>query len=135
MIAKTKTPHGQIFLARSFPSFSHFSLLSRDNRFTPVTFYPKWFSSFFFPAQIIPASNKTAPHYHHSPPTLFLFIMSDDADQPRDAAGVERELTRLWRAWRTVHEMCQDRVSDFPPLDKLVVVQIRAFKDGFEARG
>ncbi|KAA6410227.1 MAG: RNA polymerase subunit [Lasallia pustulata] len=25
------------------------------------------------------------------------------------AADAERELTRLWRAWRTVHEMCQDR--------------------------
>lgn len=22
----------------------------------------------------------------------------------------QRELRKLWRAWRTVHEMCQDRV-------------------------
>ncbi|KAL9128322.1 MAG: hypothetical protein Q9217_002977 [Psora testacea] len=35
----------------------------------------------------------------------------DSLDQERQklAADAERELTRLWRAWRTVHEMCQDR--------------------------
>ncbi|KAL9628785.1 MAG: hypothetical protein Q9164_007147, partial [Protoblastenia rupestris] len=35
----------------------------------------------------------------------------DSVDQERQklAADAERELTRLWRAWRTIHEMCQDR--------------------------
>lgn len=33
---------------------------------------------------------------------------SDDA--LKVAADAARDLTRLWRAWRTIHEMCQDRV-------------------------
>jgi len=27
-----------------------------------------------------------------------------------NASAYEKEVTRLWRAWRTVHEMVQDRV-------------------------
>ena len=33
-----------------------------------------------------------------------------------DAAATERELVKLWRAWRTAHEMCADRVRRPPPL-------------------
>ena len=33
-----------------------------------------------------------------------------DQERAKIAADAERELTRLWRAWRTIHEMCQDRV-------------------------
>lgn len=33
---------------------------------------------------------------------------SDDA--VKVAADAARDMTRLWRAWRTIHEMCQDRV-------------------------
>ncbi len=35
--------------------------------------------------------------------------MEQEQQKLHDAAS--RELTRLWRAWRTVKEMCQDRVS------------------------
>ena len=31
-------------------------------------------------------------------------------DNPERSAA-ERELVRLWRAWRTLKEMCKDRVS------------------------
>ena len=37
-------------------------------------------------------------------------MSSSDQQAAKDAADAERELVRLWRAWRTVHEMCQDRV-------------------------
>lgn len=35
---------------------------------------------------------------------------SMDTEKEKYAADTERELVRLWRVWRTVHEMCQDRV-------------------------
>ncbi|KAM0806102.1 DNA-directed RNA polymerases I, II, and III subunit RPABC1 [Usnea florida] len=34
---------------------------------------------------------------------------SQDAERAKVAADADRELTRLWRAWRTIHQMCQDR--------------------------
>ena len=40
---------------------------------------------------------------------------SQDAERAKIAADADRELTRLWRAWRTVHQMCQDRVQDSHP--------------------
>lgn len=36
--------------------------------------------------------------------------MSSNNEQSKATADAERDLTRLWRAWRTIHEMCQDRV-------------------------
>ncbi|MCJ1482001.1 DNA-directed RNA polymerases II 24 kDa polypeptide (RNA polymerase II subunit 5) [Schaereria dolodes] len=36
-------------------------------------------------------------------------MSSNDQEIAKVAADAERELVRLWRAWRTVHEMCQDR--------------------------
>lgn len=33
-----------------------------------------------------------------------------DQERLKVAADADREMVRLWRAWRTVHEMCQDRV-------------------------
>ena len=35
---------------------------------------------------------------------------SMDTDKEKYAVDAEREVVRLWRVWRTVHEMCQDRV-------------------------
>ena len=35
--------------------------------------------------------------------------MSDEVDQE-----AEREMTRMWRAYRTVKQMCRDRVFRFP---------------------
>lgn len=40
--------------------------------------------------------------------------MSVEAAKAREIADADREITRLWRAWRTVHEMVQDRVSTCP---------------------
>ncbi len=37
-----------------------------------------------------------------------------DQERAKQAADSERELTRLWRAWRTIHEMCFDRVCAHP---------------------
>ena len=37
---------------------------------------------------------------------------SGDAERAKLAADADKELTRLWRAWRTIHQMCQDRVED-----------------------
>lgn len=37
----------------------------------------------------------------------------DFDDRPKLSAEAEREVTRLWRTWRTVLEMLVDRVS--PP--------------------
>lgn len=34
----------------------------------------------------------------------------EEQQQAKQEADSERELVRLWRAWRTVHEMVQDRV-------------------------
>lgn len=34
---------------------------------------------------------------------------NQDAERAKVVADADRELTRLWRAWRTVHQMCQDR--------------------------
>ena len=45
--------------------------------------------------------------------------MEDAADQEKAKiqADSEKELVRLWRAWRTIHEMCYDRVLNH--LDQL----------------
>ena len=37
-------------------------------------------------------------------------MSANDHEMAKVAADAERELVRLWRAWRTIHEMCQDRV-------------------------
>ncbi|KAI9852096.1 MAG: DNA-directed RNA polymerases II 24 kDa polypeptide (RNA polymerase II subunit 5) [Thelocarpon superellum] len=34
---------------------------------------------------------------------------NSDAQAQKEAADAERETTKLWRAWRTIHEMVQDR--------------------------
>ena len=39
--------------------------------------------------------------------------MADLEDQ-KQVQDAEREIVRLWRAWRTVKEMCQDRVGANP---------------------
>lgn len=35
-----------------------------------------------------------------------------DEDYSAGSADADREMTRLWRTWRTVFEMLQDRVCD-----------------------
>ena len=34
-----------------------------------------------------------------------------DLEEQKQTQDAEREVTKAWRAWRTVHEMCQDRAS------------------------
>ena len=34
-----------------------------------------------------------------------------DLEEQKQIQDAERDVTKLWRAWRTVHEMCQDRVG------------------------
>ena len=36
-----------------------------------------------------------------------------DLEEQKQIQDAERDVTKLWRAWRTVHEMCQDRVGAF----------------------
>lgn len=36
-----------------------------------------------------------------------------DQEKAKALADAERDLARLWRAWRTIHQMCADRVR--PP--------------------
>lgn len=58
-------------------------------------------------------------------PTTNMDSQSDDA--VKVAADAARDLTRLWRAWRTIHEMCQDRVPSFffpSVVDRVVVVLV-----------
>jgi hypothetical protein len=43
----------------------------------------------------------------------------------------ERETARLWRAWRTVHEMVQDRGYELS--DEEVKITLEDFKNGFGA--
>ncbi len=52
-------------------------------------------------------------------------MSSSDQQAAKDAADAERELIRLWRAWRTVHEMCQDRVRP-PRLTHAITLQTLA---------
>ncbi len=49
----------------------------------------------------------THPHIHTFTENN-MDSQSDDA--VKVAADAARDLTRLWRAWRTIHEMCHDRV-------------------------
>jgi DNA-directed RNA polymerase I, II, and III subunit RPABC1 len=44
----------------------------------------------------------------------------EDDNANNNASVFAKETTRLWRAWRTIHEMVQDRVrSAFSPLRSL----------------
>ena len=49
----------------------------------------------------------------YSLPKLSLEQSMDSTDQEKQyvATEAEQEIIRLWRAWRTVHEMCNDRVA------------------------
>lgn len=44
-----------------------------------------------------------------------------DEDYSQGSADADREMTRLWRTWRTVFEMLQDRVWDYILLQNLAV--------------
>ncbi len=39
-----------------------------------------------------------------------------------EAEGRTREMRKLWRSWRTVHELCQDRGTLFPASSKFFVL-------------
>jgi len=54
--------------------------------------------------------------------------MEQEQQKLHDAAS--RELTRLWRAWRTVKEMCQDRVSI--PFGANLIVPLTTNSQGYE---
>lgn len=54
------------------------------------------------------------PQLRLSPPplpfTLYSLSVTMDEEFSSGSADAEREITRLWRTWRTVFEMLQDRV-------------------------
>ncbi|KAL2051640.1 hypothetical protein ABVK25_008054 [Lepraria finkii] len=52
-----------------------------------------------------------------------------DQERAKIAADAERELTRLWRAWRTIHEMCQDRGYELA--EEEVRISLDDFRDRF----
>lgn len=57
--------------------------------------------------------------------------MADEfaADRARDAG--QKDAVRLWRAWRTVHEMVRDRGYELA--DEEVDMNFEDFKDKFES--
>jgi DNA-directed RNA polymerase I, II, and III subunit RPABC1 len=56
--------------------------------------------------------------------------MSNDEDrQLKQREAGEREAARLWRAWRTVHEMVQDRGYELS--DEEVKITLDEFKSKF----
>ncbi|KAL9098971.1 MAG: hypothetical protein Q9163_005464 [Psora crenata] len=59
----------------------------------------------------------------------------DSLDQERQklAADAERELTRLWRAWRTVHEMCLDRGYELA--EEEVRITLNEFREKYSDPG
>jgi DNA-directed RNA polymerases I, II, and III subunit RPABC1 len=60
--------------------------------------------------------------------------MSQDEDKAKKQreAG-EREAARLWRAWRTVHEMVQDRGYELS--DEEVKISLEDFKSQYTLQG
>ena len=52
-----------------------------------------------------------------------------DQDRAKAAADSERELTRLWRAWKTIHEMCFDRGYELS--EEELRISLEEFRDKF----
>jgi DNA-directed RNA polymerase I, II, and III subunit RPABC1 len=55
----------------------------------------------------------------------------DEERQKKHREAGEREAARLWRAWRTVHEMVQDRGYELT--DEEVKISLEDFKDKFRS--
>ncbi|KAI4164481.1 MAG: hypothetical protein LQ342_001794 [Letrouitia transgressa] len=55
--------------------------------------------------------------------------MSAEQEDGRTAQDSERELTRLWRAWRTIQEMCADRGYELA--EEEVRISLDEFHDKF----
>ncbi|KAI9808862.1 MAG: DNA-directed RNA polymerases II 24 kDa polypeptide (RNA polymerase II subunit 5) [Pycnora praestabilis] len=53
-------------------------------------------------------------------------MADSNAQAAKEAADAERELTRLWRAWRTVKEMCADRGYELD--DEEVKISLEDFR-------
>ncbi|MCJ1310631.1 DNA-directed RNA polymerases II 24 kDa polypeptide (RNA polymerase II subunit 5) [Agyrium rufum] len=50
----------------------------------------------------------------------------------RDTAAAEKELVRLWRAWRTMKEMCRDRIQKGYELsDEEVAINLEDFRNQY----
>ncbi|OKP06361.1 hypothetical protein PENSUB_6351 [Penicillium subrubescens] len=45
-----------------------------------------------------------------------------DGDIPVTSTDASREMSRLWRTWKTVHEMLADRVSSQSPLTETLAI-------------
>lgn len=56
-------------------------------------------------------------------------MSNDDDRQMKQQEAGEREAARLWRAWRTVHEMVQDRGYELS--DEEVKISLEEFKSKF----
>jgi hypothetical protein len=56
-------------------------------------------------------------------------MSNDDDRQMKQREAGERETARLWRAWRTVHEMVQDRGYELS--DEEVKITLDEFKSKF----
>ena len=60
----------------------------------------------------------------------------DLEERPRLSAEAEREVTRLWRTWRTVLEMLLDRVRNLPntntrQMENAILTQFSLFSQGY----
>jgi DNA-directed RNA polymerases I, II, and III subunit RPABC1 len=60
-------------------------------------------------------------------------MSSDEDRQKKQREAGERETARLWRAWRTVHEMVRDRGYELS--DEEVKITLDDFKYKFETDG
>ncbi|MCJ1275347.1 DNA-directed RNA polymerases II 24 kDa polypeptide (RNA polymerase II subunit 5) [Puttea exsequens] len=52
-----------------------------------------------------------------------------DQEKAKVVADAERDLARLWRAWRTIHQMCQDRGYELS--EEEVSISLEDFRDRF----
>ena len=58
-------------------------------------------------------------------------MSNDDDRQMKQREASERETAKLWRAWRTVHEMVQDRGYELA--DEEVKITLEEFKNKFSS--
>ena len=53
-----------------------------------------------------------------------------DQEKAKVIADAERDLVRLWRAWRTIHQMCADRVRLF--CYHVETTQLKFYDQGYQ---
>jgi DNA-directed RNA polymerase I, II, and III subunit RPABC1 len=56
-------------------------------------------------------------------------MSSDEDRQAKQKEAGDREAARLWRAWRTIHEMVQDR--GYTLAEEEVTISLEEFKSQF----